>query len=48
MTELSNTKADNQEEEVLQAMPAEDIPRETQSKNKRKRKAQNKKQLESE
>lgn len=48
MTELSNTEADNQEEEVPQAMPAEDTPQETQSKNKRKRKAQNKKQQEGE
>nr|XP_033473878.1 ankyrin repeat and zinc finger domain-containing protein 1 isoform X2 [Epinephelus lanceolatus] len=44
--ELSNTEADNQEEEVLEATPAEDTPQETQSKNKRKRKAQSKKQLE--
>lgn len=44
--ELSNTEADNQEEEVPEATPAEDAPQETQSKNKRKRKAQSKKQLE--
>ncbi|KAL7385333.1 hypothetical protein ABVT39_019563 [Epinephelus coioides] len=44
--ELSNTEADNQEEEVPEATPAEDTPQETQSKNKRKRKAQSKKQLE--
>lgn len=45
LTELSKIEADDQEEEVPQATPAEDAPRETQSKNKRKRKAQNKKQL---
>ncbi|KAM6955012.1 tRNA endonuclease ANKZF1 isoform 1-T1 [Lycodopsis pacificus] len=44
-TELSHTEADNQEE-VLEAAPAEDAPQETQSKHKRKRKAQSKKQLE--
>ncbi|XP_044073875.1 ankyrin repeat and zinc finger domain-containing protein 1 [Siniperca chuatsi] len=44
--ELSNTVADNQEEEVPEATAAGDAPQETQSKNKRKRKAQNKKQLE--
>uniref|UniRef100_A0A8C3AJS1 Ankyrin repeat and zinc finger peptidyl tRNA hydrolase 1 n=1 Tax=Cyclopterus lumpus TaxID=8103 RepID=A0A8C3AJS1_CYCLU len=43
--ELSPTEADNQEE-VLEATPAEDAPQETQSKHKRKRKAQSKKQLE--
>ncbi|XP_068559623.1 tRNA endonuclease ANKZF1 isoform X2 [Cebidichthys violaceus] len=43
--ELSHTEADNQEE-VLEAAPAEDAPQETQSKHKRKRKAQSKKQLE--
>ncbi|XP_042350283.1 ankyrin repeat and zinc finger domain-containing protein 1 isoform X1 [Plectropomus leopardus] len=44
--ELSNTEADNQEEEVPEATAAEDAPQETQTKNKRKRKAQSKKQLE--
>lgn len=44
--ELSNTEADNQEEEVPEATVAGDAPQETQSKNKRKRKAQSKKQLE--
>ncbi|XP_022596668.1 ankyrin repeat and zinc finger domain-containing protein 1 [Seriola dumerili] len=43
--ELSNTEADNQEEEVLEATAAEDAAQVTQSKNKRKRKAQTKKQL---
>ncbi|XP_070832323.1 tRNA endonuclease ANKZF1 isoform X2 [Chaetodon trifascialis] len=43
--ELSNTMADSQEEEVVEATPAGDTPQETQSK-KRKRKAQSKKQLE--
>ncbi|XP_074515599.1 tRNA endonuclease ANKZF1 isoform X1 [Sebastes fasciatus] len=42
--ELINTEADNQEEVVLEATTAEDAPPET--KNKRKRKAQSKKQLE--
>lgn len=46
VTELTNTEADNQEEEVPEAAPAEDAPQEAQSKNKRKRKAQSKKQLE--
>ncbi|XP_070770260.1 tRNA endonuclease ANKZF1 [Enoplosus armatus] len=44
--ELSNTEADNQEEEVPEATGAGDAPQEMQSKNKRKRKAQSKKQLE--
>ncbi|XP_028446941.1 ankyrin repeat and zinc finger domain-containing protein 1 isoform X2 [Perca flavescens] len=44
--ELSYTEADNQEEEVPEATPAEDAPQEAQSKNKRKKKAQSKKQLE--
>lgn len=48
VTELSNTEADNQEEEVPEATVAGDAPQETQSKNKRKRKAQSKKQLEGE
>lgn len=48
MTELSNTEADDQEEEVPEATPEEDAPQETQSKNKRKRKAQSKKQPEGE
>ncbi|XP_040004389.1 ankyrin repeat and zinc finger domain-containing protein 1 isoform X2 [Xiphias gladius] len=43
---LSNTEADNQEEEVPEATPAGDAPRATQSKHKRKGKAQSKKQLE--
>ncbi|XP_041806641.1 ankyrin repeat and zinc finger domain-containing protein 1 isoform X1 [Chelmon rostratus] len=43
--ELSNTVADNQEEEVPEATPAGVTPQETQSK-KRKRKAQSKKQQE--
>ncbi|XP_071323139.1 tRNA endonuclease ANKZF1 isoform X2 [Trachinotus anak] len=42
--ELSNTEADNQDEEM--PTQAEDTPQVTQSKNKRKRKAQVKKQLE--
>lgn len=44
MTELIDAEADNQEEVVLEATTAEDAPPET--KNKRKRKAQSKKQLE--
>lgn len=47
VTELSNTVADNQEEEVPEATPAGVTPQETQSK-KRKRKAQSKKQQEGE
>ncbi|KAF0026502.1 hypothetical protein F2P81_021239 [Scophthalmus maximus] len=43
---LSNTEADDQEEEVPGAVPAEDAPRETQPKNKRKKKTQSKKQVE--
>ncbi|XP_056285572.1 ankyrin repeat and zinc finger domain-containing protein 1 isoform X2 [Pseudoliparis swirei] len=43
--ELSPTEADDQEE-VLEARPAEDAPQETQARHKRKRKAQSKKQLE--
>nr|XP_046259765.1 ankyrin repeat and zinc finger domain-containing protein 1 isoform X2 [Scatophagus argus] len=43
--ELSNTEADNQEEDVPEATQAADTPQETQSKR-RKRKAQSKKQLE--
>ncbi|XP_034742434.1 ankyrin repeat and zinc finger domain-containing protein 1 isoform X2 [Etheostoma cragini] len=43
---LLNEEADNQEEEVPVVTPAEDAPREAQSKNKRKRKAQSKKPLE--
>lgn len=45
--ELSPTEADDQEE-VLEARPAEDAPQETQARHKRKRKAQSKKQLEGE
>lgn len=48
MTELSNTEADNEEAVLPEATPAGDAPRETQSKTKRKRKAQSKKQLEGE
>lgn len=48
LLEFSNTDAGNQGEEVQQAMPAEDTPQETQSKSKRKKKAQNKEQLEGE
>ena len=48
MTELSNTEADDQEEEVPEATPTGDAPQETQSKNKRRRKAQSKKQPEGE
>ncbi|XP_047193201.1 ankyrin repeat and zinc finger domain-containing protein 1 isoform X3 [Scophthalmus maximus] len=44
--DLSNTEADDQEEEVPGAVPAEDAPRETQPKNKRKKKTQSKKQVE--
>ncbi|KAG7227494.1 hypothetical protein INR49_005309 [Caranx melampygus] len=44
--ELSNTEADNQEEGVQEATPTEDAPQVTQSKHKKKRKAQTKKQLE--
>ncbi|GAA6224130.1 ankyrin repeat and zinc finger domain-containing protein 1 [Lates japonicus] len=44
--ELSNTEADDKEEEVSEATPVEDTPRAIQSKNKRKRKPQSKKQLE--
>lgn len=47
MTELSNTEADNQIEEVPEATPAGDATQETQSK-KRKRKAQTKKHPEGE
>ncbi|XP_054471471.1 ankyrin repeat and zinc finger domain-containing protein 1 isoform X3 [Anoplopoma fimbria] len=43
--ELSHTEADDQEE-MPEATPAEDSPKETQSKHKRKRKAQSKKQPE--
>ncbi|TNN84472.1 Ankyrin repeat and zinc finger domain-containing protein 1 [Liparis tanakae] len=43
--ELSPTEADDQEE-VLEAGPAEDAPQEAQATHKRKRKAQSKKQLE--
>ncbi|XP_029314961.1 ankyrin repeat and zinc finger domain-containing protein 1 isoform X2 [Cottoperca gobio] len=43
--ELSNAEEENQDEEEPEATPAEDTPQETQSKNKRKRKAQSKKQL---
>uniref|UniRef100_UPI0037E9123F tRNA endonuclease ANKZF1 isoform X1 n=2 Tax=Semicossyphus pulcher TaxID=241346 RepID=UPI0037E9123F len=44
--DLSNTEADDQEQEALEASPAGDTPQETQSKNKRKRKTQSKKQPE--
>lgn len=44
--ELSNTEADNEEAELPEAALAEDAPQETQSKTKRKRKAQSKKQVE--
>ncbi|KAM7407559.1 hypothetical protein PAMA_003332 [Pampus argenteus] len=44
--DLSNTEANNQDEEVPEATPAEETPQEIQSKNKRRRKAQSKKQLE--
>eukprot|EP00064_Thunnus_orientalis_P009338 superscaffoldBa00001178_g9362 len=44
--DLSNTEADDQDEEAPEATPAEETPQETQSKNKRRRKAQSKKQLE--
>ncbi|XP_026151750.1 ankyrin repeat and zinc finger domain-containing protein 1 isoform X2 [Mastacembelus armatus] len=42
---LNNTEGDNQEEEVPEATPAGDGPREMQSKNKRRGKAQNNEQL---
>lgn len=47
MTELSNTEADNEKEEVPEATPAGDASQETQSK-KRKRKVQTKKHPEGE
>lgn len=47
VTELSNTEADDREEEMPEAVPAGDAAPETQSK-KRKRKAQSKKQLKGE
>nr|XP_020450416.1 ankyrin repeat and zinc finger domain-containing protein 1 isoform X1 [Monopterus albus] len=43
--DLSNTEADNQEEVVLEVGPAGDASKEMQSKNKTRRKAQSKKQL---
>lgn len=47
-TGLSTAEANSQEEGLPEAVPAEDAPQETQSKNRRKRKAQSKKQLEGE
>lgn len=48
MTDVSNTEADKQDEEVPEATPADGTPQETQSKNKRRRKTQSKKQTEGE
>ncbi|XP_053184725.1 ankyrin repeat and zinc finger domain-containing protein 1 isoform X2 [Scomber japonicus] len=44
--DVSNTEADKQDEEVPEATPADGTPQETQSKNKRRRKTQSKKQME--